>query len=56
MSADPSDLARAVIQFWCDELTEEQHFKKDASVDRHIEERFGKVREESKARRTGERG
>jgi uncharacterized protein (DUF924 family) len=42
----PADLARAVIHFWCDELTEEQHFKKDASVDRHIAGRFGKVREE----------
>jgi uncharacterized protein (DUF924 family) len=42
----PADLARAVIQFWCDELTTEQHFKKDPAVDRHIAERFGKVREE----------
>ena len=42
----PADLARAIIHFWCDELTEEQHFKKDASVDRHIAERFGKVREQ----------
>ena len=39
----PADLARAIIHFWCDELTEEQHFKKDVSVDRHIAERFGKV-------------
>ena len=46
MKGSPADLARAVIHFWCDELTEEQHFKKDASVDRHIAERFGKVREE----------
>ena len=44
--ASPTDLARAVIQFWCDELTEEQHFKKDATVDRHIADRFGAVREE----------
>jgi uncharacterized protein (DUF924 family) len=42
----PADFARAVIQFWCEELTEEQHFKRDPSVDRHIAERFGKVREE----------
>ena len=56
MSGSPAELARAIIHFWCDELTEEQHFKKDPSVDRHIAERFGKVREESKARRTGERG
>jgi uncharacterized protein (DUF924 family) len=42
----PADFARAVIQFWCEELTEEQHFKRDLSVDRHIAERFGKVREE----------
>ena len=46
MKGGPADLARAVIQFWCDELTDEQHFKKDASVDRHIAERFGKIREE----------
>ena len=45
MSADPSDLARAVIQFWCDELSPEQYWKKDPTVDRHIAERFGKVRE-----------
>ena len=46
MSASPAELASAIIQFWCDELTDEQHFRKDASVDRHIAERFGKVREE----------
>ncbi|MCL6740165.1 DUF924 domain-containing protein [Sphingomonas sp. RB56-2] len=46
MTTSPVDLAQAVIHFWCDELTEEQHFKKDASVDRHIAERFGKVRDE----------
>lgn len=46
MSGSPADLARAVIVFWCDELTEEQHFTKDESVDRHIVERFGKIREE----------
>ena len=42
----PADLARAIIHLWCDELTEEQHFKKDASVDRHIAERFGRIRDE----------
>ncbi|MFL6777863.1 MAG: DUF924 family protein [Sphingomicrobium sp.] len=42
----PADLARAVIQFWCDELTPEQHWKKDPALDRHITERFGKVRDE----------
>ena len=46
MSGNPAGLASAVIQFWCDELTEEQHFKRDESVDRHIAERFGKDREE----------
>jgi len=46
MSAGAADFARAVIQFWCDELTAEQHWKKDASVDRHIAERFGKIREQ----------
>ena len=43
--ASPTDLARAVIQFWCDELSPEQHWKKDPEMDRHIAERFGKVRE-----------
>ena len=46
MSSSPADLARAVIQFWCEELTPEQHWKKDKSVDRHIAERFGNVREQ----------
>ena len=45
MSGSPADLAQAVIRFWCEELTEEQHFKKDPAVDRHIAERFGKIRE-----------
>ena len=42
----PAELAHAVIHFWCEELTPEQHWKKDEGVDRHIAERFGKVREE----------
>jgi uncharacterized protein (DUF924 family) len=46
VSGSPADLACAIVQFWCDELTEEQYFKKDESVDRHIAERFGKVRED----------
>ena len=46
MSGSPAGLARAVIQFWCDELTSEQHWKKDPAMDRHIAERFGKVRAE----------
>ena len=46
MSGNPADVARAVIQFWCDELTPEQHWTKDPAVDRHIAERFGKVREQ----------
>lgn len=46
MTASPTELARAVIQFWCDELTPEQHWKKDPAMDRHIAERFGRVREE----------
>lgn len=44
--ASPTELARAVIQFWCEELTPEQHWRKDEGVDRHIAERFGKVPEE----------
>lgn len=46
MSGSPAELARAVIQFWCDELAPEQHWKKDPALDRHISERFGKVREQ----------
>ena len=46
MTTSPADLARAVIQFWCEELTPEQHWQKDPKLDRHIAERFGKVREE----------
>ena len=42
----PSDLADAVIRFWCEELQPEQHWKKDPAMDRHISERFGKIREE----------
>jgi len=46
VSTSPTDTARAVIQFWCEELSPEQYWKKDPAVDRHIAERFGKVREE----------
>ena len=46
MSTSPADLARAVIQFWCAELKPEQHWQKDPKLDRHIAERFGKIREE----------
>ena len=42
----PTDAAQAVIRFWCDELKPEQHWKKDPAMDRHIAERFGKLREE----------
>ena len=35
-----------MIQFWCDELAPEQHWKKDPALDRHIAERFGSVRDE----------
>ena len=51
MSGNPADLARAVIQFWCEELSPEQHWKKDAAMDRHIAERFGKVRDQVLATR-----
>ena len=44
-NAAPTDLAQAIIQFWCEELTPEQHWKKDPAMDRHIAERFGKIRE-----------
>ena len=46
MSTSPTDLARAVITFWCEELSPEQYWMMDESVDRHIAEQFGKVREE----------
>ena len=46
MSHSPTEVSRAVIQFWCNELTPEQHWQKDPAMDRHIAERFGKVREE----------
>ena len=46
MSASPADLARAVIQFWCEELSPEQHWRKDRALDRHIADRFGKVRDQ----------
>jgi uncharacterized protein (DUF924 family) len=45
MSGNPADLARAVIQFWCEEVSPEQHWKKDPAMDRHIADRFGKVRD-----------
>jgi len=44
--SDPAGAAEAVIQFWCDELRPEQHWKKDPAMDRHIAERFGELREE----------
>jgi uncharacterized protein (DUF924 family) len=46
VSESPTDLARTVLQFWCEELSPEQHWKKDPALDRHIAERFGKIREE----------
>ncbi|HVF36666.1 MAG TPA: DUF924 family protein [Sphingomicrobium sp.] len=46
MSGDPAELARDVIRFWTEELTPDQHWKKDPELDQHIRERFGKVREE----------
>lgn len=46
MKADPAELARAVIRFWCEELSPEQHWRKDPAMDRHIAERFGKIRDE----------
>jgi len=44
--SDPADAAQAVIQFWCDELKPEQHWEKNPAMDRHIAERFGKLRQE----------
>ena len=45
MSGSPADLARAVVQFWCEELSPEQHWNIDPSMDRAIADRFGKIRE-----------
>ena len=44
MSA-PEEAARAVLQFWFDELSEEQHWRKDPAMDREIAKRFGALRE-----------
>jgi uncharacterized protein (DUF924 family) len=44
-STSPIDLTPAILHFWFDELSEEQHWRKDAAMDRHIAERFGAVRE-----------
>jgi uncharacterized protein (DUF924 family) len=49
--SSPTELGRAVIQFWCDELSPEQHWRKDPAMDRHITERFGKIREQVLATR-----
>lgn len=46
MRGSPTDLARAVIQFWCDEISPEQHWRKDPAMDRHIAERFGNIRDQ----------
>lgn len=46
MSGGPADLADAIIQFWCDQLSPEQHWNKDPAMDRAIADRFGKVREQ----------
>ena len=42
--SDPAHAAPAVLHFWFDELSEEQHWRKDPAMDREIERRFGKVR------------
>ena len=44
MSA-PGEAASAVLHFWFDELSEEQHWRKDVAMDREIAKRFGAVRE-----------
>jgi uncharacterized protein (DUF924 family) len=46
VNTSPAHLASAVIQFWCEELRPEQHWQKDPKLDRHIAERFGKLRDE----------
>ena len=46
MNGSPAEMARAVIRFWCEELRPEQHWTKDPALDRHIGERFGKLREQ----------
>ena len=41
----PADAAPAILHFWFDELSEEQHWRKDLGVDREIAKRFGAIRE-----------
>ena len=43
MSA-PEEAARAVLHFWFEELSEEQHWRKDPAMDREIAKRFSTVR------------
>lgn len=40
------DVAQAVLAFWFDELTPEQHFAVDPAIDRKIADRFGALRED----------
>lgn len=40
-----NQLKDAVLHFWFEELTPEQHFKKDEDVDETIRQRFGKLHE-----------
>jgi uncharacterized protein (DUF924 family) len=44
-STSPADTASAILHFWFDELSEEQHWRKDPAMDREIAKRFGAVRE-----------
>ena len=44
-STSPTAAAPAVLHFWFEELSEEQHWRKDPAMDREIAKRFGAVRE-----------
>lgn len=43
--AEVHDEAKAVLDFWFEELTEEQHFAKDDALDARIRGQFGKMRD-----------
>lgn len=45
MFASPTDLAAAILSFWFEEVSPEQHWQKSAEMDREIDRRFGKIRE-----------
>ena len=53
MSSGPSDPARAVTQFWFEEVGKDRWFVKDAALDKEIKRRFGALRDQLLASRAG---